>query len=73
MLVPPQLGTQERRNHDLDLLRIYYLICEDIELVDHENVKKSFQYLMGWAGSFKFNEEFVVFKTHIDRLRESQK
>lgn len=68
MLVPPQLGTKERREHDLNLLRIYYMICEDMGLSDNENVQKSFQCLMSWAGTFKFVEEFTIFKEHVDNL-----
>lgn len=74
MLVPPQLDTKERKEHDMNILRIYYMICEDIGMAKDGNVQKSFQCLMNWAGSFKFVEEFTIFREHIDRLkREIQK
>lgn len=69
MLVPPGLNTQDRKEHDLNNLRVYYMICEEIGIADDENVQKSFQCLMGWAGNFKFIEEFTIFRKYIDKKR----
>lgn len=70
MLVPPTLNTKDRKDHDLNNLRIYYMLCEDIGIIDDENVQKSFHCLMGWAGNFKFVEEFTIFINHIDKRKE---
>lgn len=69
MIVPPQLNTRERRNHDLNDLRIYYMICEDLGIAEKDDIQKSFFYLMRWAGNYKFLEEFQIFKKYIDKLR----
>lgn len=72
MLVPPQLNTKDRKEHDLNTLRVYYMVCEDLGIAESESVQKSFQCLMGWAGSFKFVEEFTIFKGHIDKIKREQ-
>lgn len=70
MLLPPALGSPERRKHDLNNLRIYYMLCEEIGIAGEENVQKSFACLMRWAGDYKFMEEFGVFQEYIDKRKQ---
>lgn len=70
MLIPPELDTKDRKIHDLNDLRIYYMICEDIGIANDENIQASFKCLINWAGHFKFIEEFTIFRKHIDRRRK---
>ncbi|KAI5178354.1 hypothetical protein PAEPH01_2538 [Pancytospora epiphaga] len=70
MLLPPQLDTESRKEYDLNDLRIYYMICEDLGIADDDNIQKSFQCLMGWAGKHKFMEEFSILKAHIDKKKQ---
>lgn len=70
MLLPPRLNTKNRKEYDLNDLRIYYMICEDLGIADDENIQKSFQCLMNWAGDYKFIEEFTILKSHIDRKKK---
>lgn len=72
MIVPPQLNTRERKNHDLNDLRVYYMICEDLGIAEKEDIQKSFFHLMRWAGNYKFLEEFQIFKNYIDKLKKDK-
>ncbi|KAI5149184.1 hypothetical protein ENBRE01_0745 [Enteropsectra breve] len=72
MIVPPTLESKERREHDLNNLRIYYMICEDIGIDQEETIQRSFQYLMQWAGKYKFLEEFAIFKDYVDKKKEEK-
>lgn len=73
MLIPPSLNTKDRREHDLNVLRTYYMVCEDIGICEEEDIQKSFHFLMGWAGNYKFFEEFMIFKKYIDKRKEENK
>ena len=72
MLVPPSLNSKDRKEHDLNDLRVYYMICEDIGIADDDDIQKSFFHLMRWAGNFKFLEEFTIFKAHIDKRKKER-
>lgn len=72
MIVPSELGTKERKNNDLNDLRIYYMICEDLGIVENEDIQKSFFHLMKWAGNYKFLEEFQIFRNYIDKLKKDR-
>lgn len=73
MIVPSELGTKERKNNDLNDLRIYYMICEDLGIVENEDIQKSFFHLMKWAGNYKFLEEFQIFRNYIDKLKKDKR
>lgn len=73
MIIPPQLNTRERKTHDLNDLRIYYMICEDLGIAEKEDIQRSFFHLMRWAGNYKFLEEFQIFKNYIDKLKSDKK
>ncbi|KAI4291885.1 hypothetical protein PAPHI01_1159 [Pancytospora philotis] len=70
MLVPPALDTKDREAHDLNDLRVYYMLCEELGIANDEEVQKSFKCLINWAGKFKFVEEFTIFKQHVDRRKK---
>jgi hypothetical protein len=70
MFLPPELNTKERRDFDLNDLRVYYLICEDLGIADEEHIQKSFYYLMKWAGKEKFSKETTILKEYIMKVRK---
>lgn len=73
MIIPPQLDTTERKHFDLNDLRVYYMICEDMGIAEEDNIQKSFYHLMKWAGNHKFLHEFRIFKMYIDTMRKEKK
>lgn len=73
MFLPPEPNTRERRAFDIDDLRVYYLICEDLEIADEEHIQKSFYYLMKWAGQDKFNRETAILKSYIMKVKKKSK
>lgn len=72
MLIPPTVNTKDRKNHDLNDLRIYYMVCEELGIIDKEDIQKSFYHLMKWAGNYKFLEEFSIFKRYIDKIKKDK-
>ncbi len=72
MILPPPLNTKERKNHDLNDLRVYYMMCEEMGISEKEDVQQSFYHLMRWAGNYKFLEEFQIFKRYVDRIKKDK-
>ena len=72
MFLPPEANTKERRRFDLDDLRVYYLICEELGIADEEHIQKSFYYLMKWAGQDKFNSEVGLLRSYIMKVRKDR-
>lgn len=72
MFLPPKPNTKERREFDLNDLRVYYLICEDLGIADEESIQKSFYYLMKWAGQDKFNKETAILRKYIMEVRKNK-
>lgn len=73
MILPPPLNTKDRKKHDLNDLRVFYIVCEHLGISEKEDVQKSFFYLMKWAGDYKFLEEFQIFKKYIDRIKNEHR
>lgn len=69
MLLPPALSTQERRSYDLDDLRVFYILCEELGIVNEEKIQKAFSLLMEWAGEYKFIEEFMILKEYVEKRK----
>ncbi|CCI73917.1 ECU03_1115 [Encephalitozoon cuniculi GB-M1] len=72
MFLPPDANTKERRRFDLDDLRVYYLICEELGISEEEHIQKSFYYLMKWAGQDKFGGEVGLLRSYILRIRKER-
>lgn len=70
MILPPALNTDDRRVHDLNSLRVYYIICEEMGITEEESIQKSFAFLMEWAGEYKFLEEFVIFEEYVNKRKK---
>lgn len=70
MIIPPEINTKERKSHDLNDLRIYYMICEDIGIAETEDIQKSFYHLMKFAGQHKFLQDFILLKNYVDKLKD---
>ncbi|KAG5859371.1 hypothetical protein KMI_07g12140 [Encephalitozoon hellem] len=73
MFLPPDTNTKERRRFDLDDLRVYYLICEELGIAEEEHIQKSFYYLMKWAGQDKFSGEVGLLRNYIMRIKKERK
>jgi len=72
MFLPPEPNTKERKKFDLESLRVYYLICEDLGIAEEECIKKSFYHLMAWAGQDKFNGEVRLLRDYIMNVRNEK-
>ena len=72
-VVPPSLDGKDPKENDLNDLREYYMICEDMGVADYENIQLSFFNLMKWAGHYKFLEEFIIFRKYVDKIVEEKK
>jgi len=70
MILPPTINSQDRKEHDLNDLRVYYLVCEELGIENDDSIQQSFHYLMQWAGNSKFLDEFLVFIRYIEKKKE---
>lgn len=73
MLIPPQLGTKERKEHDINMLRMFYVVCENYNISEDEDIQKSFFHLVSWAGKSNFLDEFQVFELFVNKYIEKKK
>ena len=73
MLIPPELGTKERKEHDISILRMFYVVCESHNISDDDDIQKSFFHLVKWAGKGNFLEEFLLFEVFVQKYIEKKK
>ena len=73
MFIPPLLGTKERKDLDINILRMFYIVCEVHNISEDENIQKSFFQLVKWAGKSNFLEEFHLFESYVKKYLEKQK
>ncbi|OQS55701.1 hypothetical protein EHP00_467 [Ecytonucleospora hepatopenaei] len=73
MLVPPQLGSKERKEHDINILRMFFVVCENHNISEDEDIQKSFFHLVKWAGKSNFLEEYLMFESFVQKYVEKKK
>ncbi|WUR04775.1 uncharacterized protein VNE69_10125 [Vairimorpha necatrix] len=71
MLIPPDFYTQERVDSDLDILRLYYTLCDELNLT--EDLKETFLRLSKLVGKPVFLKEFVLLAKFINNKRSKKK
>lgn len=70
MIVPPKVNTKERKRHDLNDLRLYFMMCEELNISNKEDIQESFGCLIKLTGNYKFMEEFIIFKEYVEKKKK---
>lgn len=73
MIIPPPLGTKAREEHDINNLRILYLISEELNIHQDGNVQRAFLLLKKLVGKHRFCREFVVLHMFLDGEKKKKK
>lgn len=72
MLIPPQVGTKDRKEHDINMLRMFYIVCETNNISNDEDIQKSFFHLVKWAGKSNFLDEFMLFEMYVEKYMDKK-
>ncbi|EOB14297.1 hypothetical protein NBO_31g0015 [Nosema bombycis CQ1] len=68
MYIPPNFYTEERKKSDLSILRMYYMVCEELGIAETEKMQKIFKFLMKYVGRPKFFEESKILERYLMKI-----
>lgn len=71
IFVPKDL--KKKREHDINLLRMFYLFCEEKEVAYDDDIQRSFHHLVKWTGKVEFVDVFIQFESFVLNYIDNKK